>query len=620
MTQFYRYRNAIGASSSWAVDLGNDAVRLGELEGLTEIAEHCQAGTSTVTIDDPDADVGHSSDAILGHQRFELDETAMASGNRRVFTSLIGERRYRRRASSETDSLRLGASREIVMQVHDLNAYLSMVRITGTDGKRPSETVGTRLEWILGSDYLDSLVDDAGLVIYPSSKTADKTDYRGQTAANVIGDCELVMGYNAFVYWDDTTQRPALFFDDPNTSTAYSSTLRISNVLSDVDTTTAASFLTGTTFAPSLDAELTRDPVNVASGVYLPYARGAVYETRDATVDTYGLKDGVAPNANVRTSAKASEIAERFLWDSHTEEDRITCEVQLPTNKVNLIRAGHRLEVKFSHLPGYESFTWTRVLRRTVMQKEATDDRYTVGLELSPQEAAAPTAAIVQRAFDRSAAGGKTLSFPNPVTVGSLLVVASADRSVSNPASPNTGPDLPRFGAGAWTKVPNVEITTIDTTAGCAIWVKEADSTERECWIPQSNANIGIWEISVPDAAATIAGITAVSKTEQTESLTMAIGSLGTAPVGSIGILVLNWADHTSVIEGPGMPAVAASGWTIRLYDSAYEGAWYLENTPYTVIADALGTGAALAATVTKSALSLDDGEWCGAAILIEPQ
>jgi hypothetical protein len=50
------------------------------------------------------------------------------------------------------------------------------------------------------------------------------------------------------------------------------------------------------------------------------------------------------------------------------------------------------VQVKFTHLPGYESFTWCRVIRRTVIQEQATD-RYIIDMDLSPQEAAAPVPA-----------------------------------------------------------------------------------------------------------------------------------------------------------------------------------------------------------------------------------
>lgn len=384
MTQFYRYRNVNGAATIFSVDLGNEVVRLGDVQGFTEMAEHLQAGTCTVIFDDPDADVGHSGDAILGLQRFEIDETEAASGNRRLYSAIIGERRYRRRADAPTDSLRQGASREIEVQLHDLNFLVSKRIIPQSDRTaiRPRESVDERMAWILASDYMGTVVDNGK--VHSNSTMLTKTDYRGQRAANVIGDCELGAGFgwNAFVYWDEAASEAALFFQNANTSTDYTSTLRLTNVFADADAWTDPS---ATTFIAT-DIELSRSPDQLGSHVFLPYRNGAVYRSRDATVDVYGHKDIAAPNANVSKRDRAREIADDFLFQHRNEEDRITLMVELPPSHVNLLRHGHRVQVKFQHLPGYEDWTWCRVTMRSPGQTKPTDDRYFVRLELSPQE------------------------------------------------------------------------------------------------------------------------------------------------------------------------------------------------------------------------------------------
>ena len=63
---------------------------------------------------------------------------------------------------------------------------------------------------------------------------------------------------------------PSLFFDDPNTSTAYTSTLRLTNVLDDVD---------ATALPPGMDGELERDPSNLASAVQSSPVRATVTST-----------------------------------------------------------------------------------------------------------------------------------------------------------------------------------------------------------------------------------------------------------------------------------------------------------------------------------------------------
>jgi hypothetical protein len=262
VTQFYTYKDAFGASAVFDVDLGSEAVRLGDLPPLEEKAEHLESGACTITFDDPDADLGYAGDAIKGNQRLSITETDCPSGNRRLYTGLIGERRYARREGVFIT----GAQRQISVTLHDLNALLSLRIIPNSDRTaiRPRESVEDRLTWFLTTSYAMD-VKDKGLVA-SSSVMMTKADYRGQRGVNIVNDCEMAAGFgwNAFVYWNEATAERALFFDNANTSTAYSSTLRISNVLDDIDDFADPAAVT---FAPSIDAELTRDPSNLGSGV-----------------------------------------------------------------------------------------------------------------------------------------------------------------------------------------------------------------------------------------------------------------------------------------------------------------------------------------------------------------
>jgi hypothetical protein len=421
----YIYKDAFGASGTFDVDI-EDAVRLGDLGPLEEKAEHLESGASTLTLDDVDADLGNAGDAIKGNQRISITESDCPVGNRRLYTGLIGERKYSR------GTYKTGPSRWIDVTLHDLNALLSLRIIPNYDRTaiRPRESVEDRLTWFLSTSYAMDVMDK-GLVV-ANATMMTKADYRGQRGVNIVNDCEMAAGFgwNAFVYWHEADAERALFFDNANTSTAYTSTLRISNVFEDLDAFTDPSAVT---FAPTIDAELTRDPSNLGSGVYLPFENGAVFRERAATVDEYGRKDISAPNSNVKRRDRAREQADDFLWQHHTEEDRITVTVELPPSHVNLIRAGHRIQVKFSHLPGYEAFRWCRVLTRSPGQEKETQDRYTVHLELSPQEvpcieAAEPTLEQVKYQL-----GDTTQHAPDwtedfvldaPSTIGNLLVVA----------------------------------------------------------------------------------------------------------------------------------------------------------------------------------------------------
>lgn len=383
MTEFIRYRSGPGVSPAWTEDLGNDAVRLGSITGLAERAEHCTVGQSSIVIDDPDADVGHSGDAVLGHQVFEIDETAMAAGNRRLYQGLTGDPEYQHRADS---SLMIGSAREIVLSLVDLNALLSFREYLQTDttASRPAETVSARLAWALAHETLSGIVADNGMVV-ASSVLLDAAKYHGQRPANVIGDCELATGFNAFVYADETqTVVPSLAFFDSNTSTLMSSTLRLSTVSTDIDSSI--------TFAPSKRARLHASFENVGSRVSYQYSKGTVNVRRAATELIYPARDLPASSSNVKTSDKATDQADRMLWEHRIPEDVIYTGVELPSDKVNLIRAGQRIQLKLPHLKtqrhAQSAFSWWRITQRSVATLAKTDQLYTVDLELSPQESA----------------------------------------------------------------------------------------------------------------------------------------------------------------------------------------------------------------------------------------
>ena len=371
MTRTYHYQSQ--NATTWDLDLGNTAVRLANDKAYEECAEHLTVGSGTVIIDDPAGTVGYSADAIVGLKTFYFIDDAMAAGNQRVYTGYVGERKYRRRPGS---SLITGPAREIEVALQDLNAAANFRLITGTDGNRPAETVAARMTWLLGTAYISGIADK-GYVVYDTT-SMDAHDYRGYKAGDVLGDMAIAAHFNVFVYWDEATSTPALWFDDPNTSTAYSSTIKCSNVFADIDNATV--------FYPLVDAELARDPSRVVSGVYIAHSKGAVYRTRPATANQFAWRDGTAPNTANATDATASAIGDRFLKENKIEDDRLVWKMKLPPAAVNLIRAGQRMQVKFSHLPGYETYTWVRILKRTVSLTEQTDAFYDVALEASPQE------------------------------------------------------------------------------------------------------------------------------------------------------------------------------------------------------------------------------------------
>jgi hypothetical protein len=369
--------------SSWAEDLSG-AVRLGTIAGLIDDAELGTVGVSSLLFDDPTGTLGHASDGLTGLKQLYIDETAAPTGNQRLWTGYIADRRYHR----GTDSLITGVARKIDATLVDVNSFLSFRIFPPTamdatsDFVRPAETDIVRVGALLTTvDFLSTTLFDDGLVSTGTGVAMDACDYTGQHPADVLNDCSQASGRNHWAGYNEATGHYQLFYDF-DYSPVYDSALRISNVLADVDNVT--------TFAPEPDAELVRDPSRIVSAVYMPFTGGTAYRTRAANASNYAWRDGSAPSANVKTLAKANARADRYLLDSVPEDDRITCTIKIPREYVTGIKQGHRVPAKFSHLPNGSNstwgsaFQWCRVLNRTVMANEQTNTLYNMKLELSP--------------------------------------------------------------------------------------------------------------------------------------------------------------------------------------------------------------------------------------------
>lgn len=344
-----------------------DRIRLGDGFSFTESALSGTYAASRITVEDPEGDAN-----IVGHHAFRCIETACSW--RTLFRGYFAGRDVGRNAEK---GLLLGAAREWDCEVIDANAVLQFEVIRGTGAKRPAETDTQRLAWILGSSYKGPVLDDDTYVL-GYDIDLDKADYTGQTMADVLADCGQASGANYFATYDDGLDGYVLHYYRP-TRSFYSSGLRISNVLSDVDG--------ATTFAPDIGAKLNRNPERVWSGVLMTYGEkdSWVFEESSTILAAIGhRRETNEQNPSVRRRSRATAKAERYLEEGETELDTITCTVhKIPPQSVNLLRAGHRVQVRFSHLPGYESFTWMRVTRRTVQQDGETQGFYAITLELS---------------------------------------------------------------------------------------------------------------------------------------------------------------------------------------------------------------------------------------------
>lgn len=575
---------------------------------FTQKAEHGQPGTFSVALDDT-----AGTQAIIGHKDFSHTESSCATPL--TFRGFVGPTDFGRDAGAERKP-HVGAARGIGINGEDLNAVLGFRGIHDPDdasvGKRPTETVAARVAWLLASDFLSGLVIDNGRITSVTGKMMTKADYRKQFPGDVLADCALAAGgFNHHV--QDYGSGPELIFRDENASTADSSSLRISNVAADAN---------ATTLHPFKDAVLRRDPSRVKSKINYDYAKSGVVEERAATATSFnGERFGNASNSNVKDAATARRDAQAILWQLSTPEDFITCTVLVTSAQVNLIMPGYRIQAKFSHLGNtggrnYDSFTWMRVVERTVRPIVADALLYEIDLRLSPQEEAQPAGSIVQSVFDSTGAGSTNLTLPNPVTIGNLLVYVVGDRGSLNPVAPSVSASSPRFGAGAWTKLPNTTNRT-DYVAGVAIWYKTADATDNTGKIENTNASVGLFEI----AGATITGASTLDETEQANNNTMDAGDFVSATSGSVMVAVIAWADQR-YIHTPTPPGVAPVAGLVTDFapsDVPPSSGGLAYSSPFVWIGHSIGTGATQAITITRSDPSVLTGVWCAAALLLEP-
>lgn len=538
-----------------AVDLAG-SVRAGTVT-LTSSAQSGQISESTIAFEDPNGNLGHAGDQILGLKTLTSHESDCPVNNRLLHWGYIHDREY---VEVPAQALLTGEAVLITASVAGLNDESRYYVITGSDGNRPAETVSARLTWLLASTYI-SLYDN-GLVVYPTT-TMPANDYRNQTGADVLDDCAETVGYNWFIYIAEAvSNQPSLFFDDPNTSTAYPAILRISTVFADMDSSLTLGDGATHTWMPSAPAVLKRSPNNVASKQILAWAKGTTSGSRAATAVTYGIIDATTADSRITTSAAATARVNRLLLQSSTEEDVITCSLQLLRANVNDVREGQWLAAKFRNLPGYKTaFSNFRVLERTVKQEEITDLFYTVDLVLSPQEILGPS--YVQTATERHQ---DDITFPVNTTVGHLLLYFSTWRQLLTSPQPPTQETWTFIGQGnlysdthdAPTNNAVVVYATIVTTA-------RATYTKQAATGGSSNGSIAhsvMYEIS----NAAIGDLTAICTPGATS------GPASTLNIGAIsGPLMFGaWANGYDgfFIDPSGIQITTPGDWTRSFYAS----------------------------------------------------
>jgi hypothetical protein len=340
-----------------------DNVRLYTLD-CTEQAEESSPGFFSIPVDDPDGVLDFPPLTRI----WAVESDIAASSNTYVFHGYIDQRTVRR-----GDSTRTSSGRVWQINVVDENSVAARRVLSNPNANRPAETDVARVQWLANEADGQLLIDDTTFLSTASPVSMDAADYRGQTGSDVLNDCAQASGKNHW-FWFNQAVGTGLWYGAEDLTT-YSSMIRLTNVLGDVDNVF--------TFAISEDTTLERSPDRMLSGVYYQYAEDAVYVRNTAMFPEIGMRDLPYSSTNVKTSTKATARANRYLADNDSEDDRITTTVLLPAAKVNWIRAGMRVRFRAQHLPGYESEVWLRVYRRSVVHiSEETAINYAVTLEL----------------------------------------------------------------------------------------------------------------------------------------------------------------------------------------------------------------------------------------------
>jgi hypothetical protein len=358
----YIYSDSTGST----IDI-TDRCRLYQLS-VKDQAEEGAVAISSLTIDDPDGDL-----EITGHRRLYIFEDTAPAGDQVIYNGFTSNERIIRGPSGRT-----GASRQWVVDLADVNVLINRRIMNGPDANRPAETDLERIQALLTMTELNTVDDDSLVNTTAETVDMDAADYRGQNVGQYIDDCRQASGKNAYIYYNETLGEYGLWYDFAQ-STAYDSGCFLSNTIGESNGTTVFNYSIERTY-------LNRDPSRVASGIYLEYDGGLVYAQNPVTTDNFAAIDWAAPSVNVKTLAKATARADRYLVDAASEHEVIhVVQTDVPRASVNAIKKGHLVSFKASYMTGYEDYTVCRVLYRQVTEiAEDPESSFEIEMDLDP--------------------------------------------------------------------------------------------------------------------------------------------------------------------------------------------------------------------------------------------
>lgn len=274
--------------------------------------------------------------------------------------------------------LTVSTQRQFLPVLEDYNAALADRILMGASARRPEETDYARVQWLLSTGVLSHL-DGAGHVPNADKVTMEPANYRGKYAIDVLRECAEAANKNFYVYFKSGTGW-VLFYDKANaTTSAFTSSLQISDVFADIDNSTC--------FGAS-DIDYTRDPISIFSTMVVRWRSGWIRETNEDTRDEFRRKDIFRRRTRCRTASAARRWAAKQLEKTDEEVQRLTLTVNVPSSALGELQPGKRIQVKLASR-GITSFTYFRIVAATfrpAFGTHATDVRWKVTLIMRDKE------------------------------------------------------------------------------------------------------------------------------------------------------------------------------------------------------------------------------------------
>jgi hypothetical protein len=301
------------------------------------------------------------------------------------------------------------AGRTIDVTVNDPNVLLTMGLFGQGSANRPSETDGARIAWLLAQTQIAGQITDHGLV-NASGATLDATNYANLGPADVLNDAANATGRIFFVYIDQATNTLGLYYDTP-IATAFTSTLTLSNVLSDISFDSHGE-PTGTCL-PCYSATMASNPSSIYCELLFIYAGNQrLIAHNQTTHDTYfshfpaGVHRAIqVQNARVGKATTAQSYATRYLEHYSVEERNVRGTYRVKSSQVGLVQPGHRIGMRFTHLPALSTQQYYRIETLAIAPTDGDNTHYDVTFDASVHGLDTPRS---------SPGGGDTGSTPQP--------------------------------------------------------------------------------------------------------------------------------------------------------------------------------------------------------------